>query len=218
MQACFLDGLAAFEWPLDAADLAVAIGRVADHAATLLPAERRALAGMNDQRCAEYSSGRRVARAALHRLGAPDSAVSQQGRAPVWPAGVVGSIAHSRSLALALVGCGQRFQGVGLDAVLENRVSAGVAERVLSVKERSSVADESDYTLLFSAKEAIYKATHPATGEYLGFRDVEIDLRTDNAFEAAAPKPCASAPLLLAGTGCFVRAYGHWLTIFAIPA
>ena len=212
----FHDGLPPFEWPLDEADLAFAIGRVADHAATLLPAERGAQAGMGVGRRAEYSSGRRVAHAALRQLGASNVAVAKRDRVPVWPEGVVGAIAHSQDLACALVARHRRFLGVGLDIALENRVGAKTAKRVLDVSERSLVADENGYTLLFSAKEAIYKATNPATGEYLGFRDVRLRLRGGNVFEASATKPCASAPLLLAGTGRYLRAYGHWLTMFVI--
>ena len=216
MQARFLDDLTPFEWPIDEAGLAAAIGRVADHDAGLLPAERDAVQGMSGRRIAEYSSGRRVARAALVQLGLSNIAVPKRGKAPAWPAGVVGSIAHSRQLALAVVGWQQSFRGVGLDAEPEHRVGARVAKRVLSASERSLVDSERGYTLLFSAKEAIYKATNPATGEYLGFRDVELSIGDGNRFEAAATKHCASAPLLAAGTGFFHRAYGHWLTIFVI--
>ena len=213
---CFLDGLPPFEWPLDAPNLAFAIGRVADHAATLLPSERDGLAGMASGRRAEYSSGRRVAHAALRQLGASDFAVTKRGKAPVWPDGVVGSIAHTRHLACALVAYREDFRGIGLDIAPENRVGAKVAKRVLDAGERSSVADENGYTLLFSAKEAVYKATNPATGEYLGFRDVRLSLGEGNVFKATATKPCTSAPLLLAGSGRYLRAYGHWLTMFMI--
>ena len=216
MPSRFLDGLPPFKWPQDALNLAFAIGRVADHAATLLPSERDGLAGMASGRRAEYSSGRRVARAALRQLGASDVAVAKRGKAPVWPDGVVGSIAHSRYLACALVGYCEDFCGIGLDVAPENRVGAKVAKRVLDPGERSSVTDENGYTLLFSAKEAVYKATNPATGEYLGFRDVRLSLREGNVFEATATKPCTSMPLLLAGVGRYLRVYDHWLTMFVI--
>ena len=216
LQACFLDDIEPFEPPLSATALALAMGGVTDHSATLLPPERHALAAMNDQRVAEYSSGRRVAREALRQLGLVDTAIPRRGRAPLWPDGVVGSIAHSRHFALAIVGFSRRYRGIGVDLVPERRVGADVAARVLSGRERSMVSDEIGYTRLFSAKEAIYKATNPTTGEYLGFRDVELSLSADDRFEAKAVKPCKSAPLLAVGEGFVCRAYGHWLAFFVI--
>lgn len=216
MRTCFLDDIEPFEQPLSSEALALAMGGVADHSATLLPPERHAVAAMNDQRVAEYSSGRRVAREALRQLGLVDIAIPRQGRAPLWPDGVVGSIAHSRHFALAIVGFSRRYRGIGVDLVPERRVGADVAARVLSRRERSMVSDEIGYTRLFSAKEAIYKATNPATCEYLGFRDVELSMSASDQFEARATKPCNSAQLVAVGQGFVGRAHGHWLTFFVI--
>lgn len=216
MRTCFLDDIEPFEPPLSATALALAVGGVADHSATLLPPERHVLTAMNDQRVAEYSSGRRVAREALRQLGFVDIAIPRRGRVPLWPEGVVGSIAHSRHFALAIVGFSRCYRGVGADLVPERRVSTDVAARVLNESERSMASDETGYSRLFSAKEAIYKATNPATGEYLGFRDVELSMSAGDRFEAKATKLCQSAPLLAAGEGYVRGAYGHWLTFFVI--
>ena len=216
LQAQFLDGLTPFEWPLwplRSGDLATACGRVADHRESLLPGEQLAAAEVGETRAAEYSSGRRVAREALRSLGIDGWAIGRQGRVPTWPKGVVGSIAHSRELAIALVGRHRHFAGIGVDVERVGRTTRRVAERVLSDRERSRLADDSWRTLLFSAKEAVYKAVHPLAGEFLEFRDVEI-APGNGRFAAVTTRPCASAAAVAGGEGFFLEVHGHWLTLF----
>lgn len=206
----FLDGLAPFGWP--AGGVAAALGRVGAFEAALWPAEREAAAGMGPQRRAAYSSGRRVAHAALEALGETAGPVTSCGRLPCWPAGVVGSIAHSRTLAVAVAARAREVRGVGVDLEAEGRVGERLAARVLVDAERQRLA-EAHWTLAFSAKEAVYKAVNPVVGEYLGFGDVEIEI-SGETFSAVASEQCASAALVAAGRGFFRRVYGHWLTIF----
>ncbi len=211
----FLDGIEPFPWPLAAStDLAAACGRVADHGASLLPAERHGLRRMAVARAAAYSSGRRAAHAALSELALGALPVATRNGAPLWPRGVVGSIAHSRDLVLALVGRRRSWFAIGVDLETQRRVGAKVAERVLNDRERRHLTDA---TALFSAKEAVYKAVNPLLGEFLSFRDVEITPRA-GTFLAATTRPCRSTAAIRAGTGYLLRAHGHWLTIFTIPA
>lgn len=212
--------------------MAMAVGRIADHTGLLLPAERTGVERMGDARAAEYSSGRRVAREALRLLGIEDWPVAVRGRvpgdtwgrAPLWPEGVVGTITHSRTLSLALVVHRARLVGVGADLETGNRVSERVAERVLNERERArqrarqqAHLDEPDWrTLLFSAKESVYKAVNPVAGEFLGFEDVEIAAAAGE-FTATTTRACASTAWAAAGKGHFLRTHGHWLTIFLLP-
>ena len=190
---------------------------MADHGEWLLPLERHALAEVDERRSAEFSSGRRVARLALQGLGLDGVAIGRQGRAPAWPNGVVGSIAHSRELAIALVGRSACFAATGVDVEPLGRITRRVAERVLSGRERAGLADESWHTLLFSAKEAVYKAVNPLVGEFLRFRDVEI-AAGDGRFTAVTTRPRASTAAVAGGEGFFLAVYGHWLTLFVCRA
>ena len=215
----FLDGVEPFEWPFDGdAGLAAACGRIADHSGSLAGAERRGIERMGAARIAEYSSGRRVAREALRLFGIEGRPLAARRRVPVWPDGVVGAIAHSRELALAVVGGSSRYAGVGVDLEPENRVAARLAVRLLNERERARLAEPDWRTLLFSAKESVYKAVHPAVGEFLGFADVEITARRTGRFSAATTRECRSTQRIEAGTGCFLRTRGHWLTVFLVPA
>ena len=206
----FLDGLAPFAWP--AGGVAAAFGRIGAFEAALWPAERVAAAGLGPQRLAAYASGRRVAHAALAALGEVAGPVTSSGRLPRWPPGAVGSIAHSRTLAVAVAARAREVRGVGVDLEAEGRVGERLAARVLVDAERQRFA-EAHWTLAFSAKEAVYKAVNPVVGEYLGFGDVEIEI-SGETFSAVASAQCASAAVVSAGRGFFRRIHGHWLTVF----
>lgn len=214
---CFLDGVEAFSVPATAVGLVAACGRVADHTGSLLPDERVGLDRMADVRRAEYSSGRRVAREALALLGIENCGVTARGRVPIWPPGVVGSITHSRELAMAMVGRDARVAGIGVDVEQEHRVDARVAARVLVPEERGSLVEEDWQTMLFAAKEAVYKAVNPLVGEYLEFSDVEVSASRDGTFAAVTTRPRQSTARIETGQGHFLRVEGHWLCVFLVP-
>jgi len=86
-----LHGIEPSAMPFPGSGMAAALGRVADHAAGLLPDERTGVERMAGQRLAEYSSGRRVARCALREIGFAGCPVARRGRAPAWPPGAVGT-------------------------------------------------------------------------------------------------------------------------------
>ena len=228
MQTRCLDDLEPFAWPprgpyaAQADDdpnneSAAVLGRIADHQHSLLPAERLAAPRENGARALAFSSGRRVAREALRIIGVVDWPIVRRGRAPTWPSDVVGSIAHSRTLALAATARTTTFSGIGVDIETPGRVTPKVAERVLTPAERSRLPAPEWRTALFSAKESVYKAINPQTGEYLALGDVEITL-DGQTFQARTTRSCASSPLVAAGKGAVTRTNAHWLTIFTTPA
>ena len=212
-----LDGIEPFELPFTEPEVALVCGRVTDHVEGLLSRERRGLARMGDVRRREYSSGRRVARHALGLLGIHGSAVTTRARMPVWPTGIVGSITHSRSLALAMVGRRRDLAGIGVDLELERRVTEQLARRVLLKGEREHLVDEDWRTMLFAAKEAVYKAVNPLVGEYLEFGDVEISANEGGRFRAVTTRLRESTTVLQTGEGYFQRVEGHWLCVFLVP-
>ena len=226
MQTRCLDDLEPFAWPPRGTyaaqadddpnpESATVLGGIADHQRSLLPAERLAAPRASDARAFAFSSGRRVAREALRLIGVIDWPITRQGRAPTWPSDVVGSIAHSRTLALAAAARTTAFSGIGVDIETPGRVTPRLAERVLTPTERSHLPAPEWRTALFSAKESVYKAVNPQTGEYLALGDVEITF-DGCTFQAHTTRPCASSPVVAAGEGAVVRANGHWLTIFAV--
>lgn len=149
----------------------------------LFPQERDAVARAIERRRNEFALGRACARAALARLGWPACPILvDDQRAPIWPAGVVGSITHCRGLVAAAVCRQGAILGLGLDAEPLEPVEPEVARMVWSPAERRRAVEAMGLDefvaakLVFSAKEAIHKCIGPLTGEMLDFLDVEIVL------------------------------------------
>ena len=82
--------------------------------------------------------------------------------------------------------------------------------------ERSSASLDVDLTtIVFSAKEAIYKATFPLARRWLGFHDVEVDVDVDGeTFEALV---MAEADHPLAGHRLSGSAAGQPLALGSLP-
>jgi 4'-phosphopantetheinyl transferase EntD len=155
----------------------------------LHPSEEAGVAGAVPARRAEYAAVRECARTALRRLGFGEVAVpAGPDRAPVWPAGVVGSMTHCEGYRAAAVGRAHAWVGVGIDAEVREPLPADVTALVLSPQERA-VLTRTDPALcpdrvVFSAKESVYKVWYPVTGSWLGFDDVDVRLGDDGTFVA----------------------------------
>lgn len=184
----------------------------------LFPSEAAYAESVVHARALEFATGRKVARAALGRIGVADCEIPRRGRVPVWPPSAVGSIAHTQTLAAAIVGAATVHDGLGIDMEARNAVSPRVAERVLTAAERDWLPAAEWRTMLFSAKEALYKAINPLTGEFLGFGDVELDVDPEvGEFRARCRRNLRSAVPVAAGHGYWAVYRAHWLVVFVIP-
>lgn len=154
---------------------------------TGLLAEERALLSPQalPERVAEFARGRVAARRALAALGIPGAeriAILRHGlRAPLWPEGIVGTISHSGEWAAAACARRADYRGVGVDLERVRPLRNGLARRVarpdeLPVWETLPIALQPlVFSLMFSAKESIYKALFPATGVFLSYQDASIE-------------------------------------------
>jgi 4'-phosphopantetheinyl transferase EntD len=190
-----------------------------DGSIPLLPEEERALARMGEKRRREFAAGRRCARRALERLGWRDFPVLiGSGREPVWPPGVVGSITHCTGYSGCAVAWNRELRSVGIDAEQNAPLPAGTVELVCTERERSCLPDLPGVnwpTLIFSAKEALYKAWYPLTRRWLDFHDAEISIDAARRSFLARLLIAPPASLRLPG-GCFEGRYlatgAHLLT------
>ena len=146
-------------------------------------------------RRAMFALGRAAAREALGALGAVDAVAIPRGSSgePVWPEGIVGSISHSREVAVAVVARRGDYVGLGVDIEdLGRGPSPRVARLVCRPSEMEWVDPEAGtqrLALLFSAKEAVFKALYPIEGVWLGFADAELTWLADGGgFEARVLK------------------------------
>jgi 4'-phosphopantetheinyl transferase EntD len=153
----------------------------------LFSAELGSLGPAAEKRRREFVTGRACARLALGRLGAPVVAIPRGQRGePLWPVGVVGSITHCLGYRACAVAWSDVVVAVGIDAEPNAPLADGVLEKVAHGRELEDVGGRLPPTggegrvdlprLLFSAKEAVYKAWFPLTGQWLGFEDVDLSI------------------------------------------
>lgn len=183
----------------------------------LWPVEADFISNAIDRRRLEFALGRHLARRAITALGGQPSAIAVgSSRQPMWPNGFVGSISHTRALVAATVAPAEVAQSVGIDIERERSVSQDVAAQILTGVEldRHGAAPELDLaTTIFSAKETVYKTTHPITETWLGFEDATVTVeKNGETFRAeingTADHPMAGKTL----SGRVFRALGHVIT------
>ena len=133
----------------------------------------------------EFTAGRVLARRALDEMGFDKAEIVQgPSGAPLWPAGICGSIAHNSTHAAIAVAPVTQILSVGID-IDDGRNLEAATEDVASKVELLQLAahplildDAGAARLVFCAKEALYKCQAPITGNSdLGFADVELDLQ-----------------------------------------
>ena len=157
-----------------------------------------------------FSLGRAAARDALAQLGIVGEVAVGRGRGgePLWPLGIVGSISHAGDVAVAVVGAAAEYVGIGVDV---ERRSPGLSERgarlVCRPAEMEWALGEDGAlrrTMLFSAKEAIFKALYPIEQVWFGFGDAELAWDAQRCLFVARVLKATSAELG-AGTVLEVR-------------
>ena len=128
-------------------------------------------------------AARIVGRALLARLGHAACAVPRSpSGAPLWPAGVTGSFAHDQHVAVAAVALCRDVAALGIDVEPAALLPPELLDMVVTPQERQRLGDD-PYRgrLLFTAKEAVYKAAYPLDRTFLEFHDVEVDLAARKA-------------------------------------
>jgi enterobactin synthetase component D len=149
------------------------------------------------KRRAEFLAGRAAAALALTEAGCatPDAVARNADGAPAWPEGFVGSITHGGGIAAAAVARASACAGVGIDAefVMPESTREEVGPLVVSAAEvalaRTALTAASPallVTLVFSAKESLYKCFRPVVGSFFEFGDAElVDVRQEGESSGA---------------------------------
>lgn len=154
----------------------------------LVKAEQELVEGAAQTRIEQFTAGRVCSRIALGRLGVAATTPIPRGedRAPIWPAGFVGSISHTDSWCAAAVARAEDIRAVGIDLEPATPLKESLWRRVCTPKERDWLHElpEPGLTgkIVFSAKEAVYKCQYPITSMFLGFHAVEVELG-DGSFQ-----------------------------------
>ncbi|MDT0608718.1 4'-phosphopantetheinyl transferase family protein [Streptomyces lancefieldiae] len=153
----------------------------------LYPEEEALVARAVAKRRREFTVVRSCARRAMEKLGVPAQPVltGEQG-APRWPAGLAGSMTHCDGYCAAALVRATDLASLGIDAEPDGPLPEGVltavalpgeAERLRRLaEERPGIHWD---RLLFSAKESVYKAWFPLTGQWLDFSEADIEIAVD---------------------------------------
>ena len=136
------------------------------------------------KRQVEFLAGRVCAQQALAALTGhpPGSIPSQPDRAPGWPSGVVGSITHTTGYAAALVALETHYQGLGIDCeVVLSTDNLKLQKHLCVAHELEALqAAHNDWTperlltLIFSAKESLFKCLYRQVGKFFGFSAARV--------------------------------------------
>jgi 4'-phosphopantetheinyl transferase EntD len=156
----------------------------------LFPAEEAVIAQAVERRRREFATVRLCARRALARLGHAPVAVLPGSRGePQWPPGIVGSMTHCIDYRACALARRHALWTVGIDAEPHDALPYGVLDAIARPEEQRDVArclaDRPEVRwdrLLFSAKEATYKAWFPLARRWLGFEDARISIDPAGAF------------------------------------
>jgi enterobactin synthetase component D len=136
------------------------------------------------KRKAEFIAGRYCARQALLQLDATLHASIGIGanREPLWPDACVGSITHAHGYASALVASRSDVRSVGIDSEtwVEPRIAHELGGQILTTTERYDdfqhmfESSRHHLTLVFSAKESLYKCLFPLVNKFFEFHSALI--------------------------------------------
>jgi 4'-phosphopantetheinyl transferase EntD len=151
------------------------------------------------------SSGaaRIVARRLLADLGRPPCALPKvPSGAPLWPEGIVGSLAHDDRVAVAALGLRRTASAVGVDVEPAVMLPSDMLELIATPRDSfRNAQDPYGGRLLFTAKEAVYKAVQPLDDIFLEFHDIDVDLAGRKAVtrngRALELRYCVSTHLLV---------------------
>lgn len=173
-----------------------------------------------DRRRVEFALGRAAGHLALKQLGSENTEpiLRGQGGEPLWPDGIAGSITHCFPWSAAIVvECSNHFL-VGVDLeTMEGIQGTDISYLVCRDAELDWIR-RGDFrerlTMIFSAKEAVYKAFYPVCLRYIDFKEIELTWFPEhNCFQAEFPARLRTN--LHCGEVCEVHCRRHAEMVFS---
>lgn len=180
--------------------------------------------GACKKRRAEYLAGRYCARKALSIKSIQcDEIKTGSQREPLWPHGVSGSISHASNTAVSAVGLISDYPHVGIDCedlIAEEKIP-DIQSMILQKNELESLSphplNKSElFSLIFSAKESLFKALYPYVQCYFDFQDakfISIDSKQQNFTIKITKSLTYKYPAGTCFTGYFNFISNHILTM-----
>ncbi|GEM_PF-2478183 len=148
------------------------------------------LKSTSNKRKNEFIAGRLCVKQAFINMGVhPKPIPVTADGAPLWPEEIVGSISHTNNFAFSALARKKEISGLGIDteAWIDKKRIKNVVEFVATKKEtnwlkRQTLSKKIKlFTLLFSAKESVYKYFYSLTKTSIDFEDLEITIEENPA-------------------------------------
>ncbi|MDC5705054.1 4'-phosphopantetheinyl transferase superfamily protein [Vibrio europaeus] len=137
----------------------------------------------NHKRQAEFVAGRVAAHYSMSAFNQNQSVEINPDRSPLFPKALKGSISHSQNLAIAATTPSKKMPDTHLGIDIQHWFSSEETDDVAALVckdveierlQGTYLSYQQKVTLLFSAKEALYKAIYPHVKEVLDFDVVEL--------------------------------------------
>jgi len=149
----------------------VQLDQVSDYTGNLFPEELELVKKANKARRIEFSTGRYISRYLLTGMGFKECPIlrDESGR-PLWPHGVIGSIAHKNMVCLVALSCSDHYRSLGADIELVEPLDQPVwsvftTEAELVDLTSQGITEAEAINIVFSVKEALYKCAYPLFNE-----------------------------------------------------
>lgn len=100
---------------------------------------------------------------------------------PLWPAGMVGSLAHTDACAVAVLSLAHRCIGVDVEELFDEKKCELLRATILTARELRNLSTDPaqqcrELTAIFGLKEAAYKALFPELRVFIDFPQLDVDL------------------------------------------
>jgi 4'-phosphopantetheinyl transferase EntD len=151
--------------------------------AALLPAELATIPASDLLTRRASGAARIVARQFLAELGHEPVAIPKRvNGCPLWPSGITGSFAHDERVSVVAIGRTSDIGSLGIDVEPADELPTDTLDLIVTPAEKTRLGDDPlRGRLLFTVKEAVYKALYPLNGQFLEFHDIEADLENGSA-------------------------------------
>lgn len=168
-----------------------------EHPDLLLLPHHADLIHASAKRKAEHLAGRIAAVQALQPFGittVPGIGVNGE---PLWPTGFAGSISHSGTQALALaVRRDNALVGIDCEALIAEKEAVEIQDGIINEQEKRVLLGAGypfalALTLVFSAKESLFKALFPRVSAYMGFDSACVTAITHHTLTLSLARPLA---------------------------
>lgn len=134
------------------------------------------------KRKAEFLAGRYAAQQALAMMEANHHQIKiGKHRCPIWPSNILGSITHNIHTALCAVGDTNIISAIGIDTEkhIKDKTVSKIKHMIINQEEESllkklPIPFTLAFSLVFSAKESLFKALYPDVGMYFDFNSAKL--------------------------------------------